>query len=44
MKWVALLGEFDIQFTPWIAIKRQVLADFLLDFAAEEQMGSIPTD
>ena len=31
-KWSIELSEFDIQFKPWIAIKGQALADFIVEF------------
>jgi hypothetical protein len=31
VKWSVKLGEFDIEFCPWQAIKSQILADFCLN-------------
>jgi hypothetical protein len=30
--WAIELGEFDLEFVPWNAIKGQALADFLVEF------------
>ena len=36
MKWAIELSEFDIRYRPKIAIKGQVLADFVMEFASSE--------
>ena len=36
MKWAIELSEFDIRYIPKTAIKRQVLADFIMEFASAE--------
>ena len=36
MKWVIELSEFDIKYRPKTAIKGQVLADFVMEFASTE--------
>ena len=36
MKWAIELSEFDIRYRPKIAIKGQVLADFVMEFASAE--------
>ncbi|KAL5581043.1 hypothetical protein UlMin_013485 [Ulmus minor] len=38
-KWSIELGEFDIQFKPWIAIKGQALADFIAEFTYTPEMS-----
>ena len=37
MKWSVELGEFDISFRPRTAIKGQVIADLIADFAVESK-------
>jgi ribonuclease HI len=32
VNWVVELGQFDIEFHPWMTIKGQALADFLVEF------------
>ena len=39
MKWAIELSEFDIRYRPKTAIKGQVLADFVMDFASVEPAG-----
>ena len=36
MKWAIELSEFDIRYKPKIAIKRQILADFVMEFTLAE--------
>ena len=36
MKWAIELSEFDIRYKPKIAIKGQVLADFVMEFTLAE--------
>ena len=36
MKWAIELSEFDIRYRPKTAIKRQVLADFVMEFTSAE--------
>ena len=36
MKWAIELSEFDIRYKPKTAIKRQVLADFVMEFTSTE--------
>ena len=36
MKWAIELREFDIRYKPKTAIKRQVLADFVMEFTSLE--------
>ena len=36
MKWAIELSEFDIRYKPKNAIKRQVLADFVMEFTSTE--------
>ena len=36
MKWAIELSEFDIRYRPKTSIKRQVLADFVMEFASAE--------
>ena len=36
MKWAIELSEFDIRYRPKIAIKGQILADFVMEFASAE--------
>ena len=36
MKWAIELSEFDIRYRPKIAIKGQVLADFVMEFTSAE--------
>ncbi|XP_059650748.1 uncharacterized protein LOC132296579 [Cornus florida] len=44
MKWSIELGEFDIQYRPWTAIKAQVIADFVAKFtpSQEDQVNISP--
>ena len=37
--WAIELSEFDIQYCPRTAIKGQVVANFIADFAQSEDMG-----
>ena len=37
--WVIELSEFDIQYRPRVAIKGQVIADFIAEFTNEEYKG-----
>ena len=32
IQWAIELGQFDIEYRPWAAIKAQVLADFIVEF------------
>ena len=36
VKWVIELSEFDIRYKPRIAIKGQVLVDFIIEFTSTE--------
>ena len=36
MKWIIELSEFDIRYRPKTAIKEQILADFVMEFASAE--------
>ena len=36
IKWAIELSEFDIRYKPRIAIKRQILADFIMEFTSAE--------
>jgi hypothetical protein len=38
MNWAVKLGQFDIEFHPWTAVKGQVLGDFLVDLAASQKL------
>ena len=38
-KWFTKLGEFDIQFKPWTAIKGQALAEFITEFTYTPEMS-----
>ena len=46
MKWAIELSEFDIRYKPKIAIKGQVLADFVMEFTLAElvENAQTPTD
>ena len=46
MKWAIELSEFDIRYKPKIAIKGQVLADFVMEFISTEpaENAQMPTD
>ena len=46
MKWAIELSEFDIKYKPKTAIKRQVLADFVMEFisAKPAENAQTPTD
>jgi hypothetical protein len=46
VNWSVELGQFDIEFHPWTAIKGQVLADFLLEFCnipESQDHAQVPT-
>ena len=43
MKWAIKLSDFDIRYKPKIAIKGQVLADFVMEFTSVELAGNIQT-
>ncbi|KAL0427411.1 UNVERIFIED_CONTAM: Retrovirus-related Pol polyprotein from transposon gypsy [Sesamum latifolium] len=36
VKWAVELGEYDIEYQGWTAVKTQVLADFVVEFAGEQ--------
>ena len=38
IKWAIELSEFDIRYKPRIAVKRQILADFIMEFTQTESM------
>ena len=38
--WAIELSEFDIQYQPQIAIKGQVIADFIVEFTHDEDKGA----
>ena len=40
MKWAIELSKFDIRYRPKIAIKGQVLADFVMEFTSAEPAGN----
>ena len=46
MKWAIELSEFDIRYKPKTAIKRQVLADFVMEFTSAKptENAQTPTD
>ena len=35
VKWAIELSEFDIRYKPRVAVKGQILADFIAEFTAE---------
>jgi hypothetical protein len=37
VKWSVELGEFDLEFCPWQAIKSQILADFVSEWTETQQ-------
>jgi hypothetical protein len=37
VKWSVELGEFDLEFCPWQAIKSQILADFVYEWTETQQ-------
>ncbi|XP_012836532.1 PREDICTED: uncharacterized protein LOC105957150 [Erythranthe guttata] len=39
VKWAVEMGQFDISYEPWIAIKGQALADFLQETTRPEEQG-----
>ncbi len=43
-KWVVKLSQFDVHFVPRIAIKSQVLADFVADWTMPENRADSQTD
>ena len=43
MKWAIELSEFDIRYKPKTAIKRQVLADFVMEFTSTEPVENTQT-
>ena len=43
MKWVIELSEFDIRYKPKTAIKWQILADFVMEFASAEPVKDAQT-
>ena len=43
MKWAIELSEFDIRYKPKIAIKWQVLADFVMEFTSAEPAENTQT-
>ena len=43
MKWVIELSEFDIRYKPKIAIKGQVLADFVMEFTSAKPAENAQT-
>ena len=38
--WAIELSEFDIQYRPRIAIKGQIVADFIAEFTSDEDKGA----
>ena len=36
MKWAIELSEFDIRYKPRMAVKEQILADFIIEFTLAE--------
>ena len=34
VQWTIKLSQFNIEYRPWIAIKAQVLADFIVEFTS----------
>ena len=43
MKWAIELSEFDIRYKPKIAIKGQILADFVMEFTSAEPAKNVQT-
>ena len=41
IKWAIELSEFDIRYKPRIAIKRQILVDFIMEFTLVEPAKAI---
>ena len=39
--WAIELSKFDIQYQPQIAIKGQVIADFIVEFTHDEDKGAV---
>jgi len=44
VNWAMELGQFDIEFHPWTAIKGQVLADFLVEFCNIPEAEELPKE
>ncbi|KAL0458046.1 UNVERIFIED_CONTAM: Retrovirus-related Pol polyprotein from transposon gypsy [Sesamum latifolium] len=38
IKWAVKFGEFDIEYQPRVAIKAQILADFVVEFSGEQKI------
>jgi hypothetical protein len=41
VKWSVELGEFDLEFYPWQAIKSQILADFVSEWTETQQLPRV---
>ena len=39
IQWAIKLSQFDIKYHPWIAIKAQALADFIIEFTIPNEEG-----
>ena len=37
VQWAIEFGQFDIEYRPWVAIKVQVLADFIAEFTYPQE-------
>jgi hypothetical protein len=44
VNWAVKLGQFDIEFHSWTAIKGQVLADFLVEFCNIPEAEELPKE
>jgi hypothetical protein len=44
INWVVELGKFDVKFHPWIAIKGQALANFLVEFCNITKSEELPQE
>lgn len=42
IQWAIELGQFDIEYKPWVAIKAQVLADFIAKFTHPQDKKDSP--
>ena len=40
IQWAIKLSQFDIEYHPWIAIKAQALADFIIEFTIPNEEGA----
>ena len=38
--WVIKLSEFDVQYRPRTAVKRQIVADFIAEYTQSEDKGA----